>query len=236
MKETEAKDSKGESRMYLYNIMMRNCNRLLNIVKQVTDIRQIDSGKLVLQFKEVDFVDYSNNIYDSFAAYATLKQISFIVEHETERVSLWLDPINFEKILTNLLSNAFKFTPNGGKIIVRSRTVDNMIELRFYNSGVTMSKDEVNHIFDRFYQGANAAGMQGSGIGLSIVAELTALHHGDVSAHSVEPDGIEFVLHFPLGKAHLNKEEIAPNEEEETGVIELDKSVAVNEFFDESID
>lgn len=236
VKETEAKDSKGESRMYLYNIMMRNCNRLLNIVKQVTDIRQIDSGKLVLQFKEVDFVDYSNNIYDSFAAYATLKQISFIVEHETERVSLWLDPINFEKILTNLLSNAFKFTPNGGKIIVRSRTVDNMIELRFYNSGVTMSEDEVSHIFDRFYQGANAGGMQGSGIGLSLVAELTALHHGDVSAHSVEPDGIEFVLHFPLGKAHLNKEEIAPNEEEETGVIEPDKSVAVNEFFDESID
>lgn len=216
--------------------MMRNCDRLLNLVKQVTDIRQIDSGKLVLQFKEVDFVDYSNNIYNSFAAYATLKQISFIVEHETERVSLWLDPINFEKILTNLLSNAFKFTPNGGKIIVRSRTVDNMIELRFYNSGVTMSDEDISHIFDRFYQASNAKGLHGSGIGLSLVAELTSLHHGDVSSHSVEPDGIEFVLHFPLGKSHLREDEIVPIDENEENVINQDENVNVNESYDESID
>ena len=105
--------------------MKRNCDRLLNIVKQITDIRHIDSGQLRLRFKEVDFINYSENIYSAFSANAKIKHISFISEHTDNVINIWLDPVHFEKIIVNLLSNAFKFTPEGGKIIVRSTICHN---------------------------------------------------------------------------------------------------------------
>ena len=202
-----------KSHQYLYNIMMRNSQRLLNIVKQITDITKIDSGKLKLQFHEVNFINYSNSIYDTYAPYAAMKNISFIVEHNVKSLSVWIDPDHFEKIITNLLSNAFKFTPENGKIIVRTNIRDNQMELRFYNTGFDSKEENINLFFDRFYQGSNAAGKQGSGIGLSLVYELTKMHHGDISAHNVEPDGIEFVLHFPTGNTHLSTDEIVSDKE-----------------------
>lgn len=195
-------------RQHLYNIMMRNSQRLLSVVKQITDIRHIDSGLLQLKFSEVDFVEYSSNIYDTYAANASLKKIAFTVEHKFKPLNVWIDTIHFEKILTNLLSNAFKFTPEGGSVVVSSDIVDGQMELRFYNSGVEISNDEIERFFDRFYQGSNSRELQGSGIGLSLVQELTQLHHGKIVVHRVDPDGIEFVLTFPLGSEHLKAEEI----------------------------
>ena len=204
-----------KSRQYHYNIMMRNSQRLLNIVKQITDIRQIDSGKLHLMFREVNFINYANNIYDNYAAYAAMKKISFIVEHSVENLHVWIDPVHFEKIISNLLSNAFKFTPEDGTIIVRTNVVGNKMELRFYNTGFNGEGTELEQLFERFYQGSNSDGQNGSGIGLSLVDELTRMHHGDISVHKVEPDGIEFLLHFPIGNEHLAASEMVIEKEEE---------------------
>lgn len=206
-----------EKRRYLYDVMMRNSQRLLNIVKQITDIRQIDSGKLQLKFREVDFVSYLSNICDTYSAYATTNNVNFVVEQIVEKdrpsLKLWIDPIHFEKIIANLLSNAFKFTPEQGKIIVRYNIVDDHLELRFYNTGFDASKEDLSRFFERFYQGHNSDGHKGSGIGLNLVQELTLLHHGEISVHGVEPDGIEFVLTFPLGSAHLKQAELATSED-----------------------
>ena len=116
-------DDKDQQHQSLYAIMQRNCDRLLGIVKQITDIRKIDSGQFKLKLEEQDYVKYSDQIFEQFKGVATVKEISFIVEHSEEELPLMIDTTHFEKIITNLLSNAFKFTPNGGKVIVRSGIV-----------------------------------------------------------------------------------------------------------------
>lgn len=224
--------NKDEGAQNLYRVMKRNCDRLLQIVKQITDIRSIDSGALKLKFSEVNFYEYSDSVYSSFSSNATLKQISFVVEHADEIVSMWIDDAHFEKILTNILSNAFKFTPEGGRIIIKEKVEKEeatkltnagkggKMVIRIYNSGSHIDDKDLPHIFDRFYQGNSKIEMAGddqpvygSGIGLSLVYELVAMHHGDISVHNVDPDGVEFVLQFPIGNSHLQGEEVCLEKE-----------------------
>lgn len=209
----------SENRISLYRLMERNCERLLNIVKQITDIRKIDSGQFHLHFSKVDFLQYSDSIAQSFAGYATTKRITFTIEHANQHVSIWLDKVHFEKILVNLLSNAFKFTPEGGKILIRTHCIlknsKDWFEIRVYNSGSYIAPRDLPHIFERFYQANNGTSDKaGSGIGLNLVTELVNLHHGTINVRNVDPDGVEFVMEFPLGNSHLTEEELLPREEE----------------------
>ena len=205
-----------EQLLSLYDVMNRNCNRLLAVVKQITDIRKIDNGQFHLHFSEVNFADYCEYICSSFTAYASAKQITFTIEHLNQNVTVWLDTIHFEKILTNILSNAFKFTPSGGRIILRTKCIlkdsNDWFEIRIYNSGSKIDVKDIPHIFERFYQANTDNINAGSGIGLNLVNELVNLHHGTIEAHNIDPDGVEFVMNFPLGSAHLSEEELLPRQ------------------------
>ena len=196
LKQLMAEDE-NEEHQSLYHVMQRNCDRLLGIVKQITDIRKIDAGQLTLRMEEQDYVEYADQVFEQFKGVATVKNISFVVEHNEEELPMMMDATHFEKIITNILSNAFKFTPEGGKIIARSGIVGNHVELRFYNSGSHFNEEDLSHLWERFYQGSAGGGAAGSGIGLNLVYELVKLHHGTIEAKNVEPDGVEFTLHFP---------------------------------------
>lgn len=196
-------DDKDRQHQSLYAIMQRNCDRILGIVKQITDIRKIDSGQFKLKLQEQDYVKYSDQVFEQFKGEATVKEVSFIVEHNEEELPLMIDTTHFEKIITNLLSNAFKFTPKGGKIIVRSGIVGSKAELRFYNSGSHFNDEDLNHLWERFYQGSAGNDSTGSGIGLNLVHELVKLHHGTIEAKNIEPNGVEFTLHFPCYSTHI---------------------------------
>ena len=206
--------------MAMYNIMKLNCDRLITTVNQITDIRKIDNGQFRLHFSKVNFKDYSQNVFDSFSSYANAKNINYQIEHQNPNEVLWLDKIHFEKILANILSNAFKFTPKDGRILVRTKSImadaTEWLEIRIYNSGSYISKEDLPHVFERFFQ-ANSADKEtvGSGIGLNLVNELVHLHHGMISVHNMEPDGVEFVMLFPKHKAHLTAAELAPRPDEE---------------------
>ena len=205
-----------EQLLGIYDVMQRNCDRILAVVKQITDIRKIDNGQFHLHFSEVNFADYAEYICSSFTAYASAKQITFTIEHLNQNVTIWLDTIHFEKILTNILSNAFKFTPEGGRIILRTKCIlkdtKDWFEIRIYNSGSQIDAKDIPHIFERFYQATTPSANAGSGIGLNLVNELVNLHHGTIEAHNIDPDGVEFVMQFPLGNAHLSEEELLPRE------------------------
>ena len=222
--ETKSEGRKGEhkeQRQSLYKLMNMNCDRLLGIVKQVTDIRKIDSGQFELHFSETNFASYADEIFKTFTGYAISKRISFVIEHANNNVNIWLDRIHFEKILTNLLSNAFKFTPEGGRVIVRTRNIikdaKDWFEIRVYNSGSSIDPHDLPHIFERFYQARNQESLNvgGSGIGLNLATELVNLHHGTITVNNVDPDGVEFTMQFPLGRTHLSTDELETREPEE---------------------
>ena len=210
-----------EQRQSLYKVMSMNCDRLLDIVKQVTDIRKIDSGQFELHFSETNFASYADEIFKTFTGYAISKRISFVIEHANNNVNIWIDKVHFEKILTNLLSNAFKFTPEGGRVIVRTRSIikdaKDWFEIRVYNSGSSIDPRDLPHIFERFYQARNQEALNtgGSGIGLNLATELVNLHHGTLSVNNVNPDGVEFTMQFPLGRTHLSTDELETRDETE---------------------
>lgn len=185
----------------LYAVMRRNCDRLLGIVKQITDIRKIDSGQLELKLVECDYVTYSNRVFEQFEGVASVKNIRFEVTHNEETLPMMLDMTHFEKIITNLLSNAFKFTPEGGRVAVTSGIAGNEVELTFFNSGSRFNDEDLAHLWERFYQGSAGTDATGSGIGLNLVYELVKMHHGNIKVKNLEGNeneqGVEFTLHFP---------------------------------------
>ncbi len=202
-----------------YQIMERNCQRMLRVVNQITDVRRIDNGQLRLHFRQVELVPYVASLATAFKGVALARNISLLTESEEDAPKVWLDPINAEKIVINLLNNAMKFTPQGGRVILRVRRrpgqenslVSEWAELTVYNSGSHIPDDDLERVFERFYQANTVQAQRGSGIGLNLAQEITRLHHGTLKAHNLEPDGVEFVLRLPMGFAHLSDAELEPD-------------------------
>lgn len=210
-----------------YSIMQRNCNRLLRTVNQMLDVRKIDSGQFHLHFSETELNTYTREVMESFKGVAASKALEFSHESNEESIPIWIDPIHFEKVLFNILSNALKFTPANGRVIVRTSSNENIpdseskrmlndprvtdyAEIRIYNSGSHLNDEDLPHIWERFYQSSNHSGKTGSGIGMNLAYDLVKLHHGLIEAHNVGEDGVEFIVRLPLGKAHLSESELEP--------------------------
>lgn len=198
------------------NTMRHNCNRLLDIVKQITDIRKIDAGQFELHFEQIDLCSYTSNIAQSFSGAASDKHIQFTLENQSEPIDVWIDPIHFEKVIVNILSNSFKFTPDGGSITLRNEIVDDNIHLTIHNTGPHISELDIDHIFERFYQSAEGQKHIGSGIGLNLAYELVTLHHATIHATNEQPAGVAFHIVIPCGNAHLSASELEPRPIEES--------------------
>ena len=177
-----------------------------------------------LHFEEQDLIALIKGIMLSFKNMATIKQISFTMETSDPTLFLWIDNVHFDKIIFNILSNAFKFTPKSGRILIRvqykkndglipDRRVAEYAEIRIFNTGTHIDENDLEHVFERFYQG-NAAVTAGSGIGLHLTQELVSLHHGQTDAHNIGNDGVEFTVRIPLGNAHLSDKELVPIKKE----------------------
>lgn len=191
------------------SIMLQNCNRLLNTVRQITDIRKIDAGQFQLHFEEVDLCDYTQDIAHSFKGTAMVRQIRFEVKNDPEPVMAWVDAVHFEKIIVNILSNAFKFCPDGRQIVMSTGIRDNHVRISIFNEGSPIGDEDMKNLYERFFQAKTGKEEAGSGIGLNLSLELMHLHHGNIEAHNVD-GGVEFVLTLPLGNKHLSAEELSP--------------------------
>ena len=160
----------------------------------------------------------------SFTSLAERKKITLQLNTIEENLNVYIDKEKVEKIITNLLSNAFKFTPEGGKIDFTVEKMINEAEIRISDNGIGIPKERIDKIFDRFYQvdGSHTREGEGTGIGLALTKELVELHKGKIKVESKEGEGTTFTVLLPLGKEHLKPEEIVEKEieEEETKIIE----------------
>lgn len=204
MTTAKSKDNKEEQEQL--TVMYRNAKRLLNLINQLLDLSKLDAGHMKLSPANVDLNELLNVVYASFSSLIHSRQIRFSLSLPNEKIICRLDTDKVEKILFNLLSNAFKFTPVGGSIEFSVSVNSNMIQVMVQDSGHGIADDQLAHVFDRFYQGKQYyADEQGTGIGLALTKELVELHGGKIWAEN-KPGGACFILQLPLIPA-VNDEE-----------------------------
>jgi signal transduction histidine kinase/DNA-binding response OmpR family regulator len=216
-------DEEVRDRKDRVKLMLRNSQRLLNLINQLLDLSKLDSGKMKLQAVRQNIVPFLKGLKDSFHFLAAQDKLDLTFHTEEEDITLYFDTEKLEKVVCNLLSNAIKFTPSGGEITINVKSnptpsenfPSGCAEISIADTGVGIPREQLKHIFDRFYQ-AGVSGeseQKGSGIGLALTKELVTLHHGEIDVKSSdgsegESSGTEFILRLPLEKEHLTPGEI----------------------------
>ena len=220
-------------RQKTYSLIHRNANRILQLINQLMDIRKIDKGQMALKFQEAELIGTLQEICTIFDYQAKNKQIDFQFHHSIDSLPIWIDPKSFDKIIVNILSNAFKFTPDNGKIDlyvnsdVEQESKRQWVEIMVSDSGIGINEQERERIFERFYQIRNSQNNSniGTGIGLHLTRSLVELHHGTIEAvNNEDGKGCRFIIRLPLGNEHLLVEEI---EDKATSPIPLSAAITL---------
>ena len=227
-------------------MILRYSDRLLNLINQILDLSKLESGRMTLKVSCTDVTQFLKGIVQSFASLAERNKIALKLHTDNESATGYVDNDKLEKIVTNLLSNAFKFTPEGGTVEVNvslrgdsrseamettkqsrlserneiaspaSRRVRNYgsatggIQVKIFNSGAGIPPDQLDKIFDRFYQADESytKDSEGTGIGLALTKELVEAHHGELRVKSEMNKGITFTVWLPIERKHFKPEEI----------------------------
>lgn len=221
----QAKDgSEKES----FAMLQRNARRLLGLINQLLDLSKLEAGRMKLVLENIELNELIRVVHGSFSSLAQSKQINFSLDLPELPISCRLDPDKIEKILYNLVSNAFKFTPPNGTIALKvlakyqetgsgaSAGAKSSIEITVSDDGFGIPAAQLEHVFDRFYQGDQYyTDEQGTGIGLALTKELVELQKGKISARNNPEKGVCFTVELPLlpalaGEAFLKPETMAP--------------------------
>jgi signal transduction histidine kinase/ligand-binding sensor domain-containing protein/DNA-binding response OmpR family regulator len=230
----------------------RNAHRLLRLINQLLDLSKLEAGGMKLQAAPGNIVSFVKGIAYSFESSAGRRGITLTVEADADEIELYFDRDKLDKVFVNLLSNAFKFTPEGGRVSVSLRgvppigttkqsdnsgeerllrqttprndgTTGDSVAITIADTGIGISADQLDKIFDRFYQ-VDASqtreqarlpdGQEGTGIGLALTKELVELHYGSISVSSEVGKGTEFTVRLLLGKDHLKADEVVEASQE----------------------
>jgi len=191
----------------------RNANRVLNLVNQILDVRKIDKQQMKLHCQRTDMVKFIIGIYKMYEYNAQERNIKFIFNHDgIDKLDVWIDHNQFDKVVTNLLSNAFKYSYEGGTVEIVLTHDAESVKIEVKDTGVGLDKDNMKRLFDRFYQGGNSRRMhiEGTGIGLHLCKMIVDMHKGTIEAANRADGqrGSVFTVTLPLGKEHLAVDEI----------------------------
>jgi CheY-like chemotaxis protein len=223
-------DTSNPERSQAYNLMYRNAQRILRLIYQLLDLRKIDKGLMFVKMRETDIVGFINDVMQTFEYQSTKKSIKFEFKHEMPELKAWIDLNNFDKVLVNIVSNAFKFTPENGEITIRlsegwDESIDSPLkhyfEIVVSDNGIGIEKDKIEKIFERFYQIDHNQTNEnfGTGIGLHLSRNLVELQHGVIFAQNrAENTGCDFIIRLPRGSEHLTESEIDLTNSDAAGI------------------
>ena len=189
-------------------VVERNTNRMLHLVNQILDFRKIQNKKMKMQVQRLNVVPFVRKIMDNFESVAEEHHIDFLFQTENESLYLWVDADKLEKIVFNLLSNAFKYTANGKMITVFIREDENMVSIGVQDQGIGIAESKKKSLFIRFENlvDTNIFNQASTGIGLSLVKELVEMHKATITVDSRLGEGSCFKIDFLKGKEHYDKE------------------------------
>jgi DNA-binding response OmpR family regulator/two-component sensor histidine kinase len=206
---TRKQEGSGKMQKQLLSIEA-NANRLLRLVDQLLNFRKLEAEHESLKIAEGNFTRFIEEIFLSFQESAKIRDISYNYSAEEENIKLWYDRDKMEKVCYNLLSNAFKFTPDGGKIEVNIKREEHSICLEVKDNGKGIPKDLQEQIFKRFFEkeATFQHSFKNSGIGLAVSKQLVEMHHGSIEVSSDPGLGASFRVRIPLGNKHFSTDEI----------------------------
>ena len=188
-------DNLNSQQRSMLQIVQRNVLVLTQLVSEILDFRKVQNGKMELRLSDFNLAESMKQWIKLFSASAQKKHITISMD-APDTIMLRADQDKIERICYNLLSNALKYTSEGGEITLTAKEENGRVMISVADNGCGISSDELPYIFDRFYQAKNAG--RGTGIGLAIVKAFTELHHGEVSATSIEGKGSTFTIHIPV--------------------------------------
>jgi signal transduction histidine kinase/DNA-binding response OmpR family regulator len=191
--------------------MKKNTDRLTRIINQLLDFQKIESDKTQLNISNKDIVSFTTTVKSLFDELAETRNIHYSFTSNKPSAQLWFDADKMEKILVNLLSNAFKFTQDNGTIAVDMHCYDEKISITVSDNGTGISKDKQPLVFDRFYTDSSD-NKTGTGIGLHLTQEFVKMHGGKISLESDPNKKTVFTIEIPTGKHHLPEYSIIENQ------------------------
>ncbi|MCD4704090.1 MAG: PAS domain S-box protein [Methanosarcinaceae archaeon] len=195
-----------KQRKYVNNISTSGTH-LLVLISEILDLSKVDAGRMELSKETIDVPDSITNIRNMVSHLATMKNISINTIFEPQDITLYADPVKFKQILYNLVSNAIKFTHDGGTVSLKAEHTGNVIQISVTDTGIGISKDDQSRVFDPFTQADSSISReyQGTGLGLSIVKKFVELHGGEIWVESELGVGSRFTFTIPI--KHMEKEE-----------------------------
>jgi len=182
------------------SLIRRNGQKLLHLVNQLLDLTKINIGELPVHYQQIEIVSFTNYLEESFQSLAQKKRIRLIVYSEMDELWLDMDEEKYRQIISNLLGNAIKFTPENGKVVLHLARREDQLMLKIKDNGMGIAEAKLPYIFDRFYQVDHSASLEdkGTGIGLALVKELTELMDGTIEVSSKTGKGTTFTIKFPI--------------------------------------
>jgi signal transduction histidine kinase len=193
----ETGEVNGEQRRFL-EIVNRNCERLNRLVDDILFVARVDAGRLSLDLEWVDLARLAADSVESARAAAESKGLVLRLSDEVDLPPLWADPLRLTQLLDNLLSNALKFTPEGGTVSVTVARRAETAHLEISDTGVGIPEQELGDLFKRFFRASTTASAPGTGLGLSIAESIVEVHGGTISVESEVGAGTTFSVDLPL--------------------------------------
>ncbi len=192
-------------------LIRKNTYRLLRLVNQLMDFRKIDGDKMAINASQQALIPFLEDIMSVFSKTAEDNQIRFKLMCEEPHIKLWFDPAMMDKVIFNLLSNSFKFTPRKGFVYLKvSQDMPSYeVVIEVVDNGEGMNHEEVLHVFDRFYQGSSGVRKVGTGLGLALAKELVELQHGKIVAKSFKGENTVFEIRLKMGNGHFSSDELS---------------------------
>ena len=186
-------------------LIQKNANRLLRVINQILDFRKVEGKQEKLAVREIDLVPFVGEIKSYFDSMASVRAISYTFTSSIKQCTLWIDPDLLEKVFFNLLSNAFKFTPEGGSVRIELTEEGDRVFIQVIDTGSGIQPANLPHLFDRFYTEDRS---MGTGIGLHLVKEYIHMHGGEIHVESEPGQRTTFTVCLRKGKAHFEDSDL----------------------------
>ena len=202
----------------------KNSLSLRELISELMEFRKQEHGELVIRVAPHNMVYFLNEFYLLFSEFTSSKGISLSLQKDVERLEVWYDPVQMQKVLNNILSNSIKFTPAGGSVSIRIYSTDAAAFIEIADTGCGIPKKDLQKIFDRFYQVDYSSDINtGTGIGLALAQGIIRMHSGSIDVESTEGSGTKFRIMLPLGYSHFTKEQISDSQTGNSGIRLSDK-------------